>query len=230
MRMNIVVGFAVMSMVAMVSGCGTEQGATQVDPASPTEATAWTPGVAASADAVRPAPVGATAPTAVLKTVDGQPFDLTRAYHASPTILIFYRGGWCPYCNTHLSDLVRVEGQLRAMGYQLLAVTPDQPGELRKTMTKDHLNYTLLSDSDMTLAKAFGLAFALDASTQAKYRGYGINLLAASGGRNMENLLPVPAVYVIDKQGTIRYVHWNADYTTRLPANEVVTAARQARH
>ncbi|MFA7236370.1 MAG: peroxiredoxin-like family protein [Phycisphaeraceae bacterium] len=226
--MTMLIGLAAMLM--MLGGCGTDQGVTRTDAAPSAEAAAWTPGVAASADAVRPAPVGATAPSAVLRTVDGEPFDLTHAYHASPTILIFYRGGWCPYCNRHLADLSRVEGQLRAMGYQLLAVTPDQPAELRKTMTKDHLNYTLLSDSDMTLAKAFGLAFALDASTQAKYRGYGINLAAASGGKNTENLLPVPAVYIIDKQGVIRYVQWNADYTTRLPANEVVTAARQSPH
>lgn len=193
----------------------------------PADRAMWKPGIAASADAVQPAPVGAAAPAAVLQTVKGDSFNLAEAYARAPTVLIFYRGGWCPYCNAHLQDLASIESQLRDMGYQLLAVSPDSPAELNKTMTKDKLGYMLLSDSDMTLAKAFGLAFAVDQPTLDRYSNYGIDLIKSSGGKNPQ-LLPVPAVYIIDQQGVIRYAHWNPDYTTRLSGSEVLDAAKRA--
>ena len=79
-----------------------------------------------------------------------------------PLVVSFYRGGWCPYCNTHLGQIATVEPELLSMGYQVLAVSPDRPEELRKTMDKQRLNYQLLCDSDMVLSRAFGIAFRVD--------------------------------------------------------------------
>ncbi len=213
-----------MIAAAALAGCSADHSSTT---ASPSPSPSWSPGVAESADAVHPAPVGADAPTDVLRTVDGETFDLAAAYAASPTVLVFYRGGWCPYCNRHLADLARMESELNGMGVQLLAISPDHPGELRKTLTDKPLGYTLLSDSDMALSRAFGLAFRVDDATLTKYDEYGIDLEAAAGGLS-HHLLPVPAVYVVDRRGVIRFAHWDANYRERLDGDAVLAAARQA--
>jgi len=171
-----------------------------------------------------PLGVGARAPGATLRTIDGQPFDLAEAYHNGPVMLIFYRGGWCPYCNRHLQELRHAEAPLREMGVRLLAVSPDQPSKLQESRVENEVSYELLSDSTMKLSRAFGLAFRVDDDTIERYHGFGIDLEAASGQSHFQ--LPVPAVYLIDRQGVIRFAHFDPDYKVRLSADDVVTAAR----
>ena len=112
------------------------------------------------------------------------------------------------------------------MGYQVLAISPDRPAELSKTVAKHNLGYQLLSDSDMTLARAFGIAFRVDDPTLEKYRGYGIDLEQSSGRDH--HLLPVPAAYIVDKQGVIRFAHWEPDYKKRLEPKALLSAARES--
>ncbi len=192
-------------------------------------ATQPTPAIAAPPDdpsKVSPLPVGAAAPAAVLTRADGSSADLAALYAAKPTVLIFYRGGWCPFCNAHLAALAKIQPDLLALGYQIMAISPDQPAELEKTSAKHHLNYQLLSDSQMKLAQAFGLAFRVDDTTLTKYRGYGIDLEKYSG--QPHHLLPVPAVYIVDQSGKIRFVHYNPDYKQRMSDEEILAAAKSA--
>jgi peroxiredoxin len=183
--------------------------------------------VASDAKTVHPLGEGVPAPDAVLADADGQPVKMASLYAAKSSILIFYRGGWCPYCNTHLGQIAKVEPELVAMGYQILAISPDKPEAVHATVDKGDYTYQLLSDSDMELTKAFGLAFKVDDPTIAQYRGFGIDLDQASG-RN-HHLLPVPAVYIVDTQGTIRFTHWNPDYKARLEPQELLEAARRVK-
>ncbi len=210
----------ILLMVMLLTGCGSYESNQNQTGAQPT----WKAGVADNAADIQPAPVGATAPSAKLPSPTGVPVDLSQAYSAGPTMLIFYRGGWCPYCTRQLADLATVMPEIEQLGVQVMAISPDDPEHLKKTLTATDLGYTLLSDSDMALSKAFGLAFKLDDETLTKYDEYGINLVAASGGQT-HNLLPVPAVYLVDQQGVIRFVHWDANYKQRLDASDVVAAA-----
>lgn len=177
------------------------------------------------ASAVQPLGVGGKAPTASLRGPDGRSVDLAAKYAQKPTVLIFYRGGWCPYCNTHLGQIATAEPELLRMGYQVLAISPDRPEELAKTLDKQELTYELLSDSDVALARAFGLVFRVDDPTVEKYRGFGIDLEQASGRDH--HMLPVPAVYIVDKAGVIRFAYWDADYKKRL-APEVLLERAEA--
>ncbi len=163
---------------------------------------------------VQPLSAGEEAPTATLRGPDGQSVDLATKYAQKPTVLIFYRGGWCPYCNAHLGQIATAEPELLRMGYQVLAISPDRPEELAKTLDKQNLTYELLSDSDVKLARAFGLVFHVDDPTVEKYRGFGIDLEQASGRDH--HMLPVPAVYIVDQAGVIRFAHWDSDYKKRL--------------
>jgi len=177
------------------------------------------------AEEVRPLKEGDRAPSATLARPDGQPLTLSAACSTKPSILIFYRGGWCPYCNTHLGQIAKAEADLVKLGYQVLAISPDQPEALRASIDKGGYSYQLLSDSDMVLTRAFGLAFRVDDPTVEKYRGFGIDLDKASG-RN-HHLLPVPAVHIVDTHGVIRFAHWDADYKKRLEPADLIAAARQ---
>jgi peroxiredoxin len=181
--------------------------------------------VSDQAEAVTPLTVNDRAPNATLRRPDGEPVDMASLYKNKPSILVFYRGGWCPYCNTHLGQIAQAESELVAMGYQVLAISPDRPEALSETMAKGNYQYQLLSDSDMALSKAFGLAFRVDDPTIDKYRGFGIDLEKASG--QSHHLLPVPAVYIVDTNGVIRFAHWNPDYKTRLQAGELIEAAKR---
>ena len=184
------------------------------------------PNVAASADAVCPIKVGATVPTLTLATADGTPFDVSEAIRQKPTVLVFYRGGWCPYCNIQLKQLVDVESHLLTLGYQLLAISTDKPEKLQETLTKDKLNYTLLSDSKMIACSAFGIAFKVEEQLVQKYKGYDIDLEAASG--EMHHLLPVPSVFIVGADGIIKFSYVNPNYKVRLDPDVMLAAAKAA--
>lgn len=188
-----------------------------------------TGGYVAPVDArlVRPLPVGAKAPAFTARLPDGNAFQFDPATRKGPAVIIFYRGGWCPYCNAHLGSLKAAEGTLRARGYEVMFLSMDRPEILRTSLKDDVENevakYTLLSDASANAARAFRVAFRVDDDTYNKYKGFGVDLEAASGEKH--HLLPVPAVYVIDRRGTVRFVYYDADYKVRLSADKLLAAA-----
>lgn len=181
--------------------------------------------VSDSAADVEPLGVGDTAPDVTLRQTDGTEVATADVFAKKPTALVVYRGGWCPYCTTQMRDLVEVQDKLQELGYQIIAVSPDRPQELAKSIADEKLSYTLLSDNDIELAKAMGLAFRVDDATYSKLMGHGIDLEESSGRDH--RVLPVPAVYLIDRDGTIRYAYWDVDYKTRLSGDALLTAARR---
>ena len=174
-----------------------------------------------------PLKVGDAVPDVKLRTEENQEVSLPKLVAEKPTVLIFYRGGWCPFCTRHLKDLVGIEEDLKKEGAQLLAISMDTPAKLKETPGRDKLGYQLLSDSDAVAIKAFGLAFKVDDKTVEKYKGYGINLDAASGKDH--HLLPHPAVFVVDKSGKILFAHFNPDYKARLAPAKILEAVRAAK-
>ena len=137
--------------------------------------------------------------------------------------MIFYRGGWCPYCNTQLSDLHTVEPKLRTRGFEIVFLSTDQPKLLYSSLKATDIHYTLLSDSHLEAAQAFHVAYHVNDATLAKMREYGVDLEASTGTTLHE--LPVPSVFIIDTSGTIRYVYSNPDYKIRLGADALWAAA-----
>ncbi len=180
--------------------------------------------VAASAEDIRPLSVGITVPSLTLQGVDGKAFDLDKAIKRRPTVVIFYRGGWCPYCNLQLGQLQTIESKLLGLGYQILAISPDRPAKLAESINKHKLTYTLLSDHAMKAAQSFGIAFRVDDATVAKYKGYGIDLEGASGENH--HLLPVPSVFIVGTDGVIKFSYANPDYKVRLAPEDLLKASQ----
>jgi len=171
-----------------------------------------------------PAPLGTTIPELPVRQMDGTELSLTDALVGQPTLLLIYRGGWCPYCNSHLSDMATIEADLHKLGFQILAISPDAPPQLIATDAKNNQGYTLLSDSDMGLAKALGIAFRMDDEMLAKYVEFGIDLERASGRDH--HLLPVPAAILVDAEGVIRFFYVNPDHKSRVDARVLLAAAK----
>lgn len=184
--------------------------------------------VAQNAAAAVPLKVGMHAPNAALRTADGKETDLKSVLNKKPTVLIFYRGGWCPFCNLHLADLAAVEGQLNDLGFQIAAISPDTPEEISKTIGKHKLTYQVLSDSKAVSLQRFGVAYRLDDATYGKMKdSFHVDLEMFSGEKH--HILPVPSVFLIDAKGKIVYVHSNPDYKVRMKGAEIVAAAKAAR-
>lgn len=181
-------------------------------------------GIVPSADQIHPLLLGSAMPDAAMQTIDGKPTRLKDQVNSKPTVLVFYRGGWCPYCNTQLSELRKIRKPLEDMGYQMIAISPDLPVELNKTLDKDQLDYTLLSDSKAEALTAFGIGFRVDDATIKEYKSYGIDLEKASGENH--HALPVPSVFIVDGMGVLQFSYSHPDYKVRVPGKVVLAAAQ----
>ncbi len=182
-------------------------------------------GVPETPEAVDPLGVGATIPPVAIRDLEGETVYLDELVREKPAVIIFYRGGWCPYCNLHLAELKGIEVELRGMGYQLIAISPDRPEKLRETKREQELGYALYSDSKAAAIVGFGLGFRVPESLVTRYkRQYGIDLEADSGEKH--HILPVPAVYIVKENGKVIFAHSNPDYKNRINLESLLTSAK----
>jgi peroxiredoxin len=123
-----------------------------------------------------------------------------------------------------LGQLQEIESGLIELGYQIVAASADKSEKLSETTTELNLSYRLVSDASADGAKAFGLAFRVDDKTNQKYQGYGIDLEKASG--ESHHILPVPAVYLFETDGTITFSYVNPNYRVRLAPGLLLKAAQ----
>ncbi|QZT37026.1 AhpC/TSA family protein [Halosquirtibacter xylanolyticus] len=158
---------------------------------------------------ISPLLIGENIPKVSVKKVDGTDIPMKDVLNSKKSVLVFYRGGWCPYCNLHLSELQKAESEILELGYQIVAISPDSPKNLQKTEEKDEIKYQLFSDANGELIKAMGIGF------KAPFK-YNLMLKSKSGGENEDSLLPVPSVFVVDENGTILFEYIDPDYKTRL--------------
>jgi peroxiredoxin len=175
---------------------------------------------------VRPLSVGALAPTARLDAIDGSSVDLSALFAAKPTILIFYRGGWCPFCNRHLASLAESELQLRQLGYQIVAISPDSIPVLGETAARQHLRYRLLSDRKLKVSADYKVVFQITAADEKDYRANGINLPQIPD--RPDYWLPIPTAFVVGRDGRIKFVYFNPDPSITISTDALLAAAKAA--
>lgn len=168
---------------------------------------------------ISPLLIGEKIPNITLRSIDNQEVSLAALLSKKRTVLVFYRGGWCPYCNLHLAALGEAEAALLELGYQIVAISPDSPKNQKITEEKDKVNYLLLSDSEGELAKAMGIAF----KAPLIYRPV---LSKGSGGVNKATL-PVPSVFIVNLKGEIDFEHITPDYKHRI-TNELLVAVAKS--
>jgi len=178
--------------------------------------------LAASGQADRALAVGARAPRFTLPSATGRTVYLDALLADGPVVLTFYRGAWCPYCNIALRSLQQHHADITSRGARLVAVSPQIPDESLSLAEKHELSFDVLSDIGSDTAKQYGLAFDLPDDLAAVYDKLGFDLQRVNGGH--PRTLPLPATYVIDRTGTIRWAFADTDYTTRAEPSDILAA------
>jgi peroxiredoxin len=161
------------------------------------------------------------APEFTAKDQNGKPVSLKEQLKNGAVVLVFYRGQWCPYCNKQLKKLEDSLSLITAKGASLITVTPEKPESISETIEKTKATYPILFDDGLKIMKSYDVAFAVDDKTIEKYKGYGIDFIEANGETNGAKL-PVPAVYVINKEGKIVFRHFDKNYTKRASVAEIL--------
>ena len=187
--------------------------------------------IAASADQITPLKSGEQAPAFVVLDADGNEFSFDPDALDRPAVLITFRGGWCPFCNMHLSELRTVVPEISALGVDVLFLSGDRPEMLYASLKEDtqetiaDLDYKIYSDADAQVAIALGVAFKAAEGTIKRRLDKGQDIEDSS--MLQHGVLPVPAVYAIDTSGTIRFDFVEPNYKVRLPSDELLAVAKE---
>jgi len=177
--------------------------------------------LAASNLASRALKVGDSAPDFKLPDVHGELVQLHSLLRGGPVVVVFYRGGWCPYCNLHLRGFQRRLTEIRELGAQVVAISPQLPDNSLSTQEKNQLAFAVLSDVGNNVAREFGIVFELSNDLLALYREFG-HALEEANGESGNKELPLPATFLIDRNGIVRLAHVDVDYTRRLDPDDVI--------
>jgi len=166
-----------------------------------------------------PIKVGEKIENVVLKDKNGTSISFLDVVKDKKTILIIYRGGWCPYCNEHLGDIAEIEDILTSMNFQIIAVSPDAPTTLNQTSSEDKLNYSLYSDEKGDLIKALGVGYKVKngfiKSVKSIFKGI------------KNDFLPVPSLFIVDKNNTVLYEYISGNYKERISSEALLIEAEK---
>jgi peroxiredoxin len=168
--------------------------------------------------------VGDRAPDFELRNAMGDEVRLSELLTRGPVVLSFYRGAWCPFCNTQLRGLQEALPEIEALGASLVAVSPQLPDGSLELIDEHSLTFEVLSDLKSGVASEYGIVLALTAADVALFLEVGNDLAQANGDDAW--VLPAPATFVIAGDGTIRHARVDADFTIRGEPADIVDALR----
>ena len=157
------------------------------------------------------------------------PVSLGQLAEAGPAVIVFYRGGWCPYCNLALRTYQReLLPELGAFGARLVAISPQTPDQSLSTAEKAELAFTVLSDPGSRVARSIGIAFQQAGEVLAAQRQLGLDLAQVNAEGSTQ--LPRPAVLIIDQNRTVRFADVQPDYTARTEVADILAALTRIRN
>ena len=171
------------------------------------------------AEDISPILIGETLPNAYFQNAEGESVQLKAVLEEKPTVLVFYRGGWCPYCNVQLSGLVDIEEEVLELGYQIVAISPDDFKNLQATIENNNTKYKLLSDPNGEFIQQIGIAFKTSSSLKEYITGKGQKGETSS-------VMPAPTVMVVDKKGVIKFEYINPNYKERISGEMLLSVLK----
>jgi peroxiredoxin len=166
--------------------------------------------------------INSKAPDFKAKDQNGNEIELKDLRKKGPVVLIFYRGYWCPYCSRELQKLEDSLSLIEEKGAQLIAITPERQEGIIKTIEKTKASYPIITDNDMKIMKAYDVAYRVDEKTIGRYKMASIDLAANNGQKPDAVYLPVPAAYIVGKDGEIKYRFFNEDYKKQAPIKDIL--------
>ena len=171
------------------------------------------------AEDISPILIGEKLPNANFQNAEGEYVQLKAVLEEKPTVLVFYRGGWCPYCNVQLSGLVEIEDDVLELGYQIVAISPDDYKNLQSTIENNSTKYKLLSDPNGKFIKEIGIAFKTSSSLKEYITGKGQKGETSS-------VMPAPTVMIVDKKGVIKFEYINPNYKERISGEMLLSVLK----
>lgn len=169
--------------------------------------------------------VGDVAPDFELPDATGKSVRLQDLLKQGPVVINFYRGEWCPYCNLELRAFQALLPEFKQANTTLVGISPELPDHSLSVTEKHSLEFAVLSDVGNKVSRQYGLIFALAEALRPIYKAFGIDIPASNGDDSYE--LPMPATYVIDQSGRIRYAFAEADYTQRAEPQDVLAVVQE---
>ena len=161
-------------------------------------------------------------PDISLPNAKGDTIHLKEELKKGTLVIVFYRGGWCPYCNIELKALQAALPKIKMKGAQLIAITPETPDNSLSTQEKNELSFEVLTDNNNAVARSLGLVYQLPDELNDLYLQFGINLENSQG--NSKHELPIAATYVVNQNGEITYHFLQEDYKLRADPEKILEA------
>lgn len=164
---------------------------------------------------------GAKAPDFKALNYNGEEIQLSQLYRKGPVVLIFYRGGWCPYCNVQLRQLQSSLDEFKKYNALVVAVSVDKIAKAAVTVKDESLGFEVISNPEGDILKAYNLIYRVPDELNKKYKEqYKIDLEEASGRK--DHMIAIPATYIIDTSGTIVFAYANENYKIRTSVEEIL--------
>jgi peroxiredoxin len=166
--------------------------------------------------------INSKAPDFKLKDQNGAEVSLKELRKKGPVVILFYRGNWCPYCN---KELKRFQDSLQFItdkGATLVAITPEAAEGVSKTIEKTGAAFPILYDAGLKVSKGYAVTFDVDEKTAARYKNFGNDLMVINQ-QKAKVVLPVPAVYVVNRDGAVTYRFFDADYKKRPNVKDILS-------
>jgi peroxiredoxin len=165
-------------------------------------------------------PVGAKVPEFQLTDHNGKIVSSVDLFTKGRLVICFIRGRWCPFCVGQMEAMNLIVPQIEKAGALLVAISPQTVKQSYFMHDQHKLRFPLLSDTGNQVARQFGLTYRVPEMQEAVYRRAFVNLPLANGDESWE--LPIPATYVLDRDGNVIYASANVDYTERPEPGEIV--------
>ena len=162
----------------------------------------------------------------ILMDSHGGPVRLVNVLEKGPAVLSFYRGGWCPYCNTELREFQRVLPEIESLGASMLAISPERPSNAFATEQENKLTFLVLSDVRNVVATRFGILTSLTADLRALYKR------SKHGHEEQDrskcaNEFPIPSAFVIDSARSVRMACLEEDFSKHVAPAMAVKALKR---
>lgn len=162
--------------------------------------------------------IGDKVPDFKAKDHAGNTVSLKELTQKGKVVVMFYRGAWCPYCNKYMSQIEQALPDFTAKNATVIAITPEPEESISKAVEKTKATFSIIYDKDRSIMKQWKVAYEMSPDLQTKYKGYGLDLQKQQG----DWMLPVPATYVIGKNGKVEFVHFDENYQKRAEIKDIL--------
>jgi len=164
--------------------------------------------------------IGSDAPEGSAVDADGDEVTLASLLENGPIMIVFYRGGWCPFCNFQVRALTESFDALQSRGVTPVLVSVDRQDEATRTRATYEIPFPILSDSGLALHRAFHVVHEADDEEVARLAGFGHDVEAFSGRDH--HSFAIPSVFVIDGDGKVRWQHVDPEYRVRPSVDQLL--------